>query len=267
MACSDPMNIRRNYNNSCGCNGQIPCPTPTPPICTPGPTGPTGPAGEFGASGPTGPTGPAGTIGATGATGPAGVPGAVGATGATGPVGAAGAVGATGATGPVGAAGAVGATGATGPVGAAGAVGATGATGPAAPSTSAIYLATDTAVTDTNWLGQGVSSVSTNFPASTVVVPEATTLTGLALNIRNNTLLDTDTVTATVYYSPCGFDAPTSTGISVTITGPNDATAPNCFAAINSTFALPSSALLSVQITTTSALENGVTATIFTTAE
>ena len=220
-------------------------------ICNLGPTG---------ATGPTGPTGPAGAVGATGATGPTGPSGASGATGATGPTGATGVTGATGPTGPSGASGATGATGPTGPTGLTGATGPSGAVGLA---TSTIYLASEQPVADGNWVGLGATSAAANFTPSTIVIPVDAVIVGLVLNIRDKTLAEGATVTATIYTSPCGFTDPVSTGISATITGPNP---PTCCTTNFGLAAVNQCDLLSVQITTSTgvgALSAGVAVTVF----
>ena len=176
-----------------------------------------------------------------------------------------------GPTGPSGAVGATGATGPTGPSGASGAVGATGATGPTGPSgssISAIYLATDQSVSDGGWIGLGTSSSEPQFSTSTIVIPANATITGIVLNIRDNTIPATETVTATIYTSPCGFTEPTSTGISATITGPNLEESPNCCTTAAGSATVSQCSLLSVQITTSQgvgALNNGAAVTVLMT--
>lgn len=213
----------------------------------------------------TGPQGPAGAIGATGATGPIGATGAVGATGPTGPEGPAGAIGATGATGPEGPAGAIGATGATGPEGPAGAIGATGPAGPVGETTLMATLTASTDVTDGEWIGVGTSSA--DFVNNTIVIPAGATLTDVIVSIRDNPLTDGETVTATVYVSPCGAEAPVTTGASVTVAGPNPGT---CSASDEFAITIADNSLVSVQITLTetiAALADGVAVTlIFTVA-
>lgn len=60
---------------------------------------------------------------------------------------------------------------------------------------------------------------------------------------------------ATIYYSPCGFETPISTGIDAVISGPVDATTQNCTVHVATDFSFTQSILLSVQI----ALIEGVT--------
>ena len=138
-----------------------------------------------------------------------------GETGATGPTGP------KGQTGPMGPIGLRGPAGATGPTGATGPKGETGATGPSGPPCKhnlKIFLATTENIIDNAWLGLG--SASAKFADNTVVIPQNATLTGIALNIRGNTLKSNESVTATVFKSACGSN-PVSTGVSTTVTGPN----------------------------------------------
>jgi hypothetical protein len=114
-------------------------------------------------------------------------------------------------------------------------------------------------------VGLGTSSPQPLFVTSTVVIPADLILTGLALNIRDNTIPEGGSVTATVFTSPCGFTAPTATGLSVTIVGPNTAEDPNCFVIGGGSVLVTQGSLLSVQITTSQsvgALSRGVAATI-----
>ena len=179
-------------------------------------------------------------------------------------IGPTGATGATGDTGPTGPTGATGDTGPTGPTGDTGPTGPTGDTGAAGENNTAIFLATDQNVSDGGWVGLGTSSSAPQFTDSTVVIPVNATITGMVLNIRDNTVAAGDTVTATIFTSPCGFEDPTSTGITVTITGPSDSTTPNCVAIVAGSFAVTQGVLLSVEITTTQgALANGVAVTVF----
>jgi hypothetical protein len=164
-------------------------------------------------------------------------------------------------TGPTGTEGATGATGATGPTGAEGATGATGATGPIAPGSLAIFLATEQALTDGDWVGLGVSSSEALFSRSSVVIPAAATIVGLVLNIRDNVLAEADTVTATVFTSPCGFSLPSSTGVSVTVTGPNP---PDCRETALGFAAVGAGDLLSVKINTgVDVLNSGIAVSVF----
>lgn len=143
-------------------------------------------------------------------------------------------------------------------------IGPTGDTGAAGANNTAIFLATDQNVSDGGWVGIGTSSSAAQFADSTVVIPVNATITGMVLNIRDNTVAAGDTVTATIFTSPCGFEDPTSTGITVTITGPSDSTTPNCVAIVAGSFAVTQGVLLSVEITTTQgALANGVAVTVF----
>jgi hypothetical protein len=94
------------------------------------------------------------------------------------------------------------------------------------------------------------------------------TITGLVLNIRDNTLTEGQSVTATAFVSPCGFEDPETTGISATVEGPSDSTDPNCMAFGSGSFAVTQGSLLSVQIETNDgvgALDSGVAVTVFLT--
>ena len=213
--------------------------------------------------GPTGPRGATGPSGATGATGPSG---AVGATGPSGAVGATGPSGAAGATGPSGAVGATGPSGATGATGPSGAVGATGPSGAKGTCLSPIYLATDQSIGNGGWVGLGTSSSQSQFSRSTVVIPRNSTIREIILNTRDNSLTSGQSVTATVYVSPCGGTTPVNTGISATVTGATSDT--KCSATGTGSFAVSQNSLLSVQITTdpnNAALSRGVAVTVLLT--
>jgi hypothetical protein len=106
------------------------------------------------------------------------------------------------------------------------------------------------------------------FTTSTVTLPVNATIIGLVLNIRNNPLVEGDTVTATIFTSPCGFEDPTSTGITATVDGPNALATPHCFATGFGSVPVVQASLLSVQITTSQgvgALSRGVAVTVFIT--
>ncbi len=255
----------------CCCKGE---PGPQGPPGRPGPRGPQGDTGPAGPQGATGATGPQGPIGLTGATGPAGPQGDTGPAGPQGEVGPAGAQGATGpagaqgATGPAGAQGATGPAGPQGETGPAGPQGEPGLQGAIGPGASTIYLATDQSVSDRGWVGLGTSSSMSQFTTSTVTLPVVATITGLVFNIRDNTIPAGESVTATIYTSPCGFSAPVSTGISATILGPSNATTPNCVGFSVGSVIVTQGSLLSVQVTTSQgvgALSKGAAMTIFQT--
>ena len=227
-----------NINNKCCCPGRRnQCvPNGCSCICR-GPAGPTGPMGP---AGPTGPMGPMGFPGLMGPTGPAGLDGAMG---------------------PAGFDGAAGLDGATGPTGDAGPAGPTGPTG---PSTSSIYLATNQSVSDGGWVGLGTSST---FITSTVAIPVNLTIVGIILNIRDYRIGSGMSVTAEIFTSPCGHEAPTSTGISVTVDGPRGDQPVNCLATGAGSVYVAQGTLLSVQITTSDgvgALNSGVAITVIT---
>ena len=233
-----------------------------------GATGPIGLTGETGATGATGPIGLTGETGATGATGPIGLTGATGATGATGPIGLTGATGATGATGPIGLTGETGATGATGPIGLTGATGATGATGPigltgatgpSGTSVNSVFLQTPGSITNNDWVGMGGTNVG--LLNSSVVIPQNAVLSGIALNIKTNTLTTDQSVTATVFRKTCTGEI-VSTGLSATVTGPNPS---NCSILQSGSADLSALDLIGVRINTiptTLELAEGVAVTL-----
>ena len=74
-------------------------------------------------------------------------------------------------------------------------------------------------------------------------------------------------VTAEIFTSPCGHEAPTSTGISVTVDGPRGDQPVNCLATGAGSVYVAQGTLLSVQITTSDgvgALNSGVAITVIT---
>ncbi len=221
-----------------------------------GATGPIGLTGETGATGATGPIGLTGETGATGATGPIGLTGETGATGATGPIGLTGETGATGATGPIGLTGETGATGATGPIGL---TGATGATGPSGTSVNSVFLQTPGSITNNDWVGMGGTNVG--LLNSSVVIPQNAVLSGIALNIKTNTLTTDQSVTATVFRKTCTGEI-VSTGLSATVTGPNPS---NCSILQSGSADLSALDLIGVRINTiptTLELAEGVAVTL-----
>ena len=204
--------------------------------------------GEVGATGATGPTGPEGPMGPMGLRGPVGE---TGATGATGPAG--GPTGATGATGPIGLTGATGATGATGPIGL------TGATGPSGTSVNSVFLQTPGSITNNDWVGMGGTNVG--LLNSSVVIPQNAVLSGIALNIKTNTLTTDQSVTATVFRKTCTGEI-VSTGLSATVTGPNPS---NCSILQSGSADLSALDLIGVRINTiptTLELAEGVAVTL-----
>lgn len=169
--------------------------------------------------------------------------------------------------GPRGPQGPTGDTGPQGPIGLTGPQGPQGETGPAGPNVLSLYLATDQSVSDGGWIGLGTSSPEPLFTTSTVVIPQDAIITGLILNIRDNTIPDS-TVTATIFTSPCGFEDPTSTGVSVTITGPSNEETPKCVGIATGNASVEQGHLLSVQLTTSAgvgALSRGAAVTIILT--
>jgi len=121
-----------------------------------------------------------------------------------------------------------------------------------------IYLASGNDAAKDGWLGLGASLASSQFTVSSVVIPANATITGIALNIRDNHLADnTESITATVYKSECGFVNPETTGIYAKITGPNSQSDPHCFALRTGSAPVLAGTLLSVKITANNALSNG----------
>ena len=177
-----------------------------------------------------------------------------------GPTGPTGPSGATGATGPSGAAGATGPSGATGATGPSGAAGATG------PTLLSVYLASDQSISNNGWLGLGTSSSQSQFSRSTVVIPRNSTIREVILNTRNNSLTSAETVTATVFVSPCGASNPVNTGISATVAGANSQS--NCSAVGTGNYSVAQNSLMSVRITTgpnNFALSGGAAVTVILT--
>jgi len=125
-----------------------------------------------------------------------------------------------------------------------------------------LYLATADEILSGDWIGLGLSSPSALFTRSSVILPTSATIVGIALSIRANALAAGQSVTAAVYTSPCGFTAPVSVGVSVTVTGPNP---PNCRNAAIVLAPVSAEDLLSVQITTDSGvpLSGGAAVTLF----
>ena len=254
------MKITRNDisnqsgGKSCCCRGEVGATGATGPTGPEGPMGPMGLRGPVGETGATGATGPAGgPTGATGATGPIGLTGETGATGATGPIGLTGATGATGATGPIGLTGETGATGATGPIGL------TGATGPSGTSVNSVFLQTPGSITNNDWVGMGGTNVG--LLNSSVVIPQNAVLSGIALNIKTNTLTTDQSVTATVFRKTCTGEI-VSTGLSATVTGPNPS---NCSILQSGSADLSALDLIGVRINTiptTLELAEGVAVTL-----
>ena len=133
-----------------------------------------------------------------------------------------------------------------------------------------MYLATDQSVGDGGWVGLGTSSSGPLFVTSTITLPVDVTIVGLVLNIRDNTIPADSSVTATIFTSPCGFTAPTTTGVTATVLGPNTAETPNCLATGAGSVPVTQGSLLSVQVTTgagVGALSRGVAVTVFLTID
>ncbi|NGP45073.1 hypothetical protein G4V62_08915 [Bacillaceae bacterium SIJ1] len=147
-----------------------------------------------------------------------------------------------------------------GPPGSQGPQGPQGPPGP--PGISPIYLAAET-VQSGHFLGLGTSDL--DFIESTVVIPQSATISGLVLNIRDEVLTAAESVTAEIYVSTsCGFIAPTATGITATVMGPNNTTEPNCCAVGTGTYMVEQCDLVSVRITHSGneALMDGAAVTI-----
>jgi hypothetical protein len=215
-----------------------------------GPRGFTGRTGEQGATGPMGPRGFTGRTGEQGEQGATGPQGPRGFTGAQGPQGF---------------------TGAQGPQGFTGAQGPQGFTGATGGSGQAIYLATDQSIKSGGWLGLGTSGSS--FVTSSIVTPKSGSITGIILNIRDKILRDGENVTATLYYSKCGYGTPSKTSVVAVINGPSNSVNGNCITAGTGSYTFTDYKLLSVLIETNAvdetlrseALSDGVAVTLLTT--
>ncbi|WP_459481307.1 hypothetical protein [Clostridium saccharoperbutylacetonicum] len=121
-----------------------------------------------------------------------------------------------------------------------------------------MYLGTDqqTIVTG-NFVGLGTSG--TDFSRNSIVIPANGTITGLRLNIRNNILTATDSITATIVISTDGGFTSSTVGTPLTITGPNNAVTQNPCAFITENIPVSACNLISVEITTSMiGLANGV---------
>ncbi|MCG3087208.1 hypothetical protein [Sporosarcina cyprini] len=128
---------------------------------------------------------------------------------------------------------------------------------------SQIYLAASTVAAATEYVGVGSSS--NNFARNTVVIPQNAIITGMVFNIRDNTLTAGQSATADIVLSKtCGFGTIIDTGITATVTGPNNATTPNCCATTTANYPVNGCDLLSVRVTTAGggALQEGVAVTI-----
>ena len=126
-----------------------------------------------------------------------------------------------------------------------------------------MYLASDQPAQPNSWLGLGTAG--TSFVTSSIVTPQSGVITGLTFSIRNNTLRDGDKVTATIYYSRCGYGTPVTTGIFAEINGPVNSTSPNCCVHVTGDFEFDDCILLSVLVTPSNgvgSLNNGAAATI-----
>lgn len=128
--------------------------------------------------------------------------------------------------------------------------------------TGEIYLATDQSIPNGQFMGLGTTSAM--FVRNTVVIPENAIITGLVFNIRDNTLTAGEVASAEIVISQtCGFDAPVSTGVIATVTGPNNATTRNCCGTTAANYPVNRCTLLSVRVTTPSgAFPSGAAATI-----
>jgi hypothetical protein len=171
-----------------------------------------------------------------------------------------------GAQGPQGTQGLQGAQGPQGPQGLQGTQGPQGFQGAQGPQGSRvinIYLSSQQSIPNNYFFGIGIDSI--DFQASSVVVPQNATITGLIFSIRNEPLDLNQSVSAEIYRSTnCGVNS-TATGIIATVTGPNPT---NCCASVPANLSVNQCDLLSVRISrvgNTADLINGVTATIILT--
>ena len=87
------------------------------------------------------------------------------------------------------------------------------------------------------------------------MVPENTTITGIALHTRDNALAGAQSVNAAVYSSPDG-SAPTLTSAAVTVTAPNN------FGSASVNVPVTAGSLISVRITSDETLQNGAAVTL-----
>lgn len=147
-----------------------------------------------------------------------------------------------------------------GPRGIPGPQGPRGPQGPPGTGASTIYLASDDALPNNHFFGLGVDDVD---PTRTnVVIAQRSTITGFVFSIRDEPLTAAQTITGTIFRSTdCGVTF-NSTGISVTITGPNPG---NCCGFTPANLIVNQCDLLTVQVTRNTgdaALEEGAAATI-----
>ncbi|WMJ82947.1 hypothetical protein ACS3UN_01050 [Oscillospiraceae bacterium LTW-04] len=131
------------------------------------------------------------------------------------------------------------------------------------PGGTTIYLASATSVGSGHFLGLGASSAL--FERNNVVIPVDAIITGIVLNVRDAALGDDDTVTATVYTSPCGFGEPIQTNLYAMVEGPSSEADPHCCATGFESVAVDQCTLLSVEIVTSTgnALNGGAAVTVF----
>lgn len=143
-----------------------------------------------------------------------------------------------------------------------GATGATGLNGVDGSGGMTLYLAAFP-VADNEFVGLG--TISDSFIRNTVAIPQNATITGIVLDIRDETLTSGQTVSAEIIRSiTCGFSFE-GTGIKATVVGPNNSATPNCSAFKKANFPVNKFDLLSVQITRTGsneALQDGVAVTV-----
>jgi hypothetical protein len=147
-----------------------------------------------------------------------------------------------------------------GPQGPRGIPGPQGPRGPQGPGASTIYLASDEALPNNHFFGLGTDDPD---PTRTnVVIAQRSTITGFVFSIRDEPLTAAQSITGTIFRSTdCGVTF-TSTGISVTITGPNPG---NCCGSTTANVMVNQCDLLTVQVTRNAgdaALEEGAAATI-----
>jgi hypothetical protein len=116
-----------------------------------------------------------------------------------------------------------------------------------------------TALPSDHFLGLGLDSVK--FSQVAVVIQQPSTITGLTLSIRDNTLGAGDVVTGTIFVSRnCG-NTLMNTNIVATVSGPVPANP--CFQSVTGSFSVLEGDLVSVQVVTSGgALPDGAAATI-----
>ncbi|HBF64790.1 MAG TPA: hypothetical protein DDW34_02345 [Clostridium sp.] len=124
-------------------------------------------------------------------------------------------------------------------------------------------MGSDQSIGNEDYLGLG--NASADFARNTIVVPQNSTIVGLALNIRTEDLGEDDTVSAQIIRSTTCGDELIETGVIATVEGPSSEGDRSCCAFASADYDVSACDLLSVRITRTGhvgALDGGVAATI-----